>query len=133
MQQEKISEKQATFFTGVSYRHIALLPESFLSLTCHAPHDITDKDVTPYLPKGNAEAPMATLMQECRNILKEHPINQKRLQNGQKPATDIWPWSQGHPAKLPSFKATYQHTGGIVTAVDLLKGLAILTQLPVVV
>lgn len=126
---QKLGSDQINFITGVSYRHIALLSDKFSQLTCCAPHDITDKRVDTYLPSGENDKGVLELMESARQILLESEVNKTRVKNGKLPATDIWPWSQGLMPKLPSFKDTFNKTGGIVTAVDLLKGLATLTGL----
>jgi 2,3-bisphosphoglycerate-independent phosphoglycerate mutase len=117
------------FFPGVSYRNIALLPESLVGLQTSAPHDITDKPVGPHWPQGTAEAEMTMLIEKARVILAASPVNARRIQAGKLPVTDIWPWSQGVTPQLPSFKDRHGLSGGIVTAVDLLRGLAYLTGL----
>lgn len=124
-----LGSDEVIFHTGVSYRHIALLSNRFSGLTTCAPHDITDKLVESYFPHGQNDDQMSVFLSKARAILANSQVNKKRIQNGQLPATDIWPWSQGLMPTLPSFKETYNKTGGIVTAVDLLKGLAVLTDL----
>lgn len=119
----------AQFFPGVGYRNIILVEEKFANLKCTAPHDITDKPVEPFLPKGPLENEMLAFIKKCQEILQNSKVNQERLKQGKSPATSIWPWSQGPMPKMPSFKETHHKTGGIVTAVDLLRGLAQLTGL----
>jgi 2,3-bisphosphoglycerate-independent phosphoglycerate mutase len=120
---------EAMFYTGVSYRHILLLDQKFLNLTCSPPHDITDKNIKDFLPQGqNAQALMA-FMQKCQSILDNSNINKKRIQNNLAPANSIWPWGQGREMKLPSFYDKFGLEGGVVTAVDLLKGLGQLAGL----
>ncbi|MGE4170498.1 MAG: cofactor-independent phosphoglycerate mutase [Candidatus Margulisiibacteriota bacterium] len=118
-----------TFFTGVSYRHILRMDQRFLDLKTHAPHDVTDKAVAPYWPSGSTAAELMALVDEAAELLRTHPVNVGRLSEGKKPVTHIWPWSQGRYPSLPSFKEIWGLTGGIVTAVDLLRGLATLTGL----
>jgi 2,3-bisphosphoglycerate-independent phosphoglycerate mutase len=120
---------KAQFFPGVGYRNIILLEEKFAKLTCTAPHDITDKPYAAFLPKGELESEMMDFILKCQAILKNSEINKARIKNGKSPATSLWPWSQGPMPKMPSFKQTHGHSGGIVTAVDLLRGLAQLTGL----
>jgi 2,3-bisphosphoglycerate-independent phosphoglycerate mutase len=119
----------AEFFPGVGYRNIALLDEKFLNLTSTAPHDITDKPVQDFWPKGDTENDLLSFIEECQTVMAKSEVNQKRIKEGKNPATSIWPWSQGPLPKLPSFKEKYNLTGGIVTAVDLLKGLGKLSGL----
>jgi len=126
---EAFSGSLVTFFSGVSYRNIALFPEHLVDVTTTAPHDITDQNVTPYWPQGNPANEIRDIVLKAREILRQSPINQRRIASGQLPVTDIWPWSQGTMPNLPSFKERHGVTGGIVTAVDLLRGLAALTDL----
>jgi len=121
--------KGVTFYPGVGYRNIVVLDKKFNSLTTTAPHDITDQSTTPYLPKGDTQSEIEKFIEECHQILKNSPINKQREKENKKPANNIWPWSQGKMPILPSFKDTHGLTGGIITAVDLLKGLGVLAGL----
>ena len=127
--QSHFSKDVAQFFPGVGYRNIILIDEKFANLRCTAPHDITDKAFEPYLPKGDLETEILGFITTCQDILTRSKINKTRVKNGLSPANSIWPWSQGPMPKMPSFKETHGLTGGIVTAVDLLRGLAQLTGL----
>ena len=117
------------FYTGVSYRHIMVADQSFLGLSCTAPHDITDKAVADYWPKGDNEKALMAVIEEARGVLASASKNAERLAAGKYAATDIWPWSQGRLPALPSFMSAFGVTGGIVTAVDLLRGLGCLSGL----
>lgn len=123
------SESDIQFFSGVGYRHIVLLNQKFLNLKTTAPHDILDRNVTTFLPQGDLQNEMEAFILEAREVLKNSKINKHRIEKGLPAATDIWPWSQGRLPELPSFKTKFGKTGGIITAVDLLKGLAQLTGL----
>ena len=127
--QQKMDQKSIQFFTGVSYRHIVLLSDQYHSVTCSAPHDASDKQIDPFLPKGKNEQEIFQLMHHANEILRQSKVNKKRIQNGKLPANSIWPWSQGKIPTFPSFQEKYGLSGGIITAVDLLKGLAKLTGL----
>jgi 2,3-bisphosphoglycerate-independent phosphoglycerate mutase len=109
------------FYPGVGYRNIVLLPKKYKSLVTTAPHDIIDQDISASLPKGDYENDMASFITECHHRIKKSSIDTA--------STHIWPWSQGPYPKMPSFKKKFAISGGIVTAVDLLKGLATLTGL----
>jgi len=117
------------FFPGVSYRNIALFPEGLVDVTTTAPHDITDKPVGSWWPQGPGAVGISEIVETARRVLAESPVNERRIRAGKLPVTDIWPWSQGPMPFLPSFKERHGVTGGIVTAVDLLRGLAHLTGL----
>ncbi len=113
----------AQFFAGVSYRNLVLMDEKYLDLHCTPPHDITGKDIRHYLPKGNEDLLLISMMQESQTIINSSVVNRNRISKGQIPVTDIWLWGQGRPKEFESFQHKYGLTGGIVTAVDLLKGI----------
>jgi 2,3-bisphosphoglycerate-independent phosphoglycerate mutase len=117
------------FYTGVSYRHIMVVDKAFLGLSCMAPHDITDKPVAAYWPRGDAAEGLLAIITEAREVLANAETNRVRQAAGKLAATDIWPWSQGALPSLPSFVSEFGVTGGIVTAVDLLRGLGCLSGL----
>ncbi len=123
------SESGTAFFPGVSYRNIALFPEALVSVSTTPPHDITDQSVAAYWPSGAASEGVMEIVSTARAVLAASPVNHRRIKEGKMPVTDIWPWSQGEMPNLPSFKTRHGLTGGIVTAVDLLRGLALLTDL----
>lgn len=111
------------FYGGVSYRHLFVwenAPESF-NLT--PPHDISDRKIKEYLP---SDATILDLMKKSEKILKNHPINQKRIAEGKNPATSMWIWGEGTKPALDNFHETYGKKGAVVSAVDLIKGIAIL-------
>ncbi len=120
---DELQDEFSQFFPGVSYRHILLLPDQFTDLVTCAPHDIIDQTIEAHLPHGTHADILTQFITRANRILSAHPINQQRIQNGLSPANAIWPWSQGKMPQLPPFKEKYQLSGGIITAVDLLKGL----------
>lgn len=112
------------FYGGVSYRHLFVwnnAPESF-KLT--PPHDISDRKIKDYLP---SDEKILELMKKSEKILKNHPINQKRIAEGKNPATSMWIWGEGKRPALSSFADLYGKKGAVVSAVDLIKGIAILS------
>ncbi len=112
------------FYGGVSYRHLFVwnnAPESF-SLT--PPHDISDRKIKDYLP---SDEKILELMKKSEKILKNHPINQKRIAEGKNPATSMWIWGEGKKPALSKFTDLYGKSGAVVSAVDLIKGIAILS------
>ncbi len=126
---QAFEDSEISFVAGVSYRHIMIAPKRLLQLTTTAPHDIIGKNITPYIPKGNEEETLAQIMEKAAKVLTDSSVNKKRQQKNKGWASAIWPWSQGQIPTLPSFKETYGMTGGIITAVDLLKGLGKLAGL----
>ncbi|MDR0696803.1 MAG: cofactor-independent phosphoglycerate mutase [Christensenellaceae bacterium] len=115
------------FYSGVSYRHCLILKETVdvSKIILTPPHDITNKNIKEYLPKGSMAYKFKEMIQNSEKILKNHPINLKRIADGKKPATHIWLWGAGLKPNLTSFRELYGLKGTIISAVDLLKGIAI--------
>ncbi|MER3395624.1 MAG: cofactor-independent phosphoglycerate mutase [Acidimicrobiia bacterium] len=121
---------EARFYAGVSYRNICVLDDSYSEAECTPPHDLTDKEVL--LPVGPAASKLIEIMDRSRQILAEHPINEARRAKGQLPATQIWLWGQGKIPSVEPFVNRYGMSGALITAVDLVRGLGVLTGLEVV-
>jgi len=113
------------FYGGTSYRHCALLKGSMCSTDFTPPHDITDKKIGEYLPKGEGNEIFTNLIKQSMDILREHPINKSRIEAGKKPANAIWFWGKGTKPLLPKFEEMYHLHGAMISAVDLLKGIAV--------
>jgi 2,3-bisphosphoglycerate-independent phosphoglycerate mutase len=119
------------FHAGVSYRNILVWrgqsPESpFVGTTGQPPHDIPDKPVSDYLPKGPGREILVALMEASRPLLANHPTNLARIARGEKPATQIWLWGLGKAPQVSSFADTYGPQGAIISAVDLVRGVGML-------
>lgn len=78
------------FFPGVSYRHLMVWRDGQEKMETTPPHDITDKKISGYLPKGDGAERLLKLMQASQPILADHPVNKRRQANGQRTATSIW-------------------------------------------
>ena len=111
------------FYGGVSYRHLFVWEDAPKSFTLTPPHDISDRKISEFLPSDQR---ILDLMKKSEEILKNHPINQKRVAEGKNPATSMWIWGEGTRPSLGNFRETYGKTGAVVSAVDLIKGIAIL-------
>ncbi len=116
--------REFTFYPGVSYRHIMIWHDGKTEVASTPPHDITNKDVSPYLPRGNGSEILIALMEKVHAFLKEHPANKKRETSGRSPANGIWLWGQGKRTVLPSFQSKFGLKGATVAAVDLVKGIS---------
>jgi len=117
-------------YPGVEYRHLMVISGyDNPSLKATPPHDITGKEIGPYLPNDPL---LQELMDRSREVLRDHPVNVRRREAGRKEATSIWPWGQGKGMKVPTLKAEYGITGSMISAVDLLKGLGILRGMEVI-
>ncbi|MDD1697637.1 MAG: cofactor-independent phosphoglycerate mutase [Methanoregula sp.] len=111
------------FRPGVSYRNLLVVHDG-KGATSTPPHDIVGKNIADYLPKGGDAGRLLQCMEKSLEIFFEHKVNYARQQSGKLPATQIWPWSGGHKPAFPSFEKKYGKKGGVISAVDLLNGIA---------
>lgn len=113
------------FYTGVSYRHCLIWHGGTTEL-CNMtpPHDITGKVIGPHLSTAETARPLLEMMEKSFDLLKDHPVNKARVAAGRRPANCIWLWGEGKRPALRPFEALYGIKGGMVSAVDLLKGIA---------
>jgi 2,3-bisphosphoglycerate-independent phosphoglycerate mutase len=112
-----------TLHAGISYRNLLVVRDGSGAVTV-PPHDIVGSPVSGYLPETGDAPLLRRCMRECRKIFAEHPVNQARIREGLLPATDIWPWSGGKRPDLIQFREKYGRSGGMISAVDLLNGIA---------
>jgi 2,3-bisphosphoglycerate-independent phosphoglycerate mutase len=131
---EKIGSDEIHFYPGVRYRHICKIKghEDTLMAECTPPHDIPDKPIAVFLPKGPGSELLRDLMEKSKAILKEHPVNLKRKARGDIPATMIWLfWGSGKIPEMPPFRKTFGLKAAITSGVDLLRGLAKMAEMEV--
>lgn len=126
--QEALSTKKYDFYSGVSYRN-CLISHGGTVAELTAPHDISGKVIGEYLP---SDSELKELIINSYDILKDHPVNLKRIADGKNPANAIWLWGAGTKPKLPSFESLYGLKGAVISAVDLLKGIAIAADMDVI-
>ena len=114
------------FYSGVSYRHCLTVKDGTTELgTMTPPHDISGRVIGEYLSNNENAKPLIDLMKKSFAVLKDHPVNKKRIENGRRPANSIWLWGEGRKPALQNFFEKNGVKGGIVSAVDLLKGIGI--------
>ena len=108
------------FYTGTSYRHLLIWHHGkVVELT--APHDILTRRIGEYLP---SDPVLRDMMVRSYDILKDHPVNVKRRAEGKNPANSAWFWGAGTRPALTSFEEKNGVRGAMISAVDLLKGIA---------
>ena len=115
-----------SFYGGISYRHLLVWHKCDKQFRLTPPHDISNKVITEYLPDSEI---ILDLMKRSYDILKDHPINKARVERGLHPANSIWIWGQGKKPELTSFKEKYGIDGVVISAVDLVKGIGICSQM----
>lgn len=123
--QEKLGNDQYSFHAGVSYRHCLIIAHGSVNMQLTPPHDISGKKIGAYLPAGDGSGELAELIRRSNELLYSHPVNLARKAAGKNPANSIWFWGQGTRPALENFRERYGLSGGMVSAVDLLKGIAI--------
>lgn len=123
--QEHFGNEVFKFYSGVSYRHCLVWHNGTLDLgDLIPPHDITGKTINEYLSKNENAQVLINMMKESYDLLVSHPINLRRISEGKRPANSIWLWGEGTKPSLPSFYEKYGLKASVISAVDLLKGIA---------
>jgi len=123
---DSLGDDSIRFYPGVSYRHILKLKgrEDALLAVCTPPHDIPDKPIKDFLPRGGGSEFLRELMERSEAVLRGHPVNLSRQARGDIPATTIWLfWGSGQVPAMPAFKQVYGKSAALTSGVDLLKGL----------
>lgn len=129
---ENFETETIKFHPGISYRHImTYIDKTEPDAVCYPPHDITGKPIKEHMPEGGGDEMMIRLMEESRNIFAGHEVNRKRIADGKNPASMIWLWGQGRKPSMPSFSETYGLRAAVISAVDLVKGLASILKMDV--
>lgn len=122
---KKFGSKDLQFFPGKMYRHILLCKKgNDFEVETAQPHDIQGQRFEPHLPKGKGSDLLKKFILESRAMLENHPINQKRAEEGNAKANMIWFWGGGVRPKLEPFEKKFKGIkGGVISAVDILQGL----------
>ncbi|MCD8041928.1 MAG: cofactor-independent phosphoglycerate mutase [Tannerellaceae bacterium] len=128
--QQELSNDRVTFHTGISYRHLLVVKGGDKHLDCTPPHDVPLKPFRPLLIKATtpeAEETAALLNElilRSQELLKNHPVNLKRVAAGKDPANSIWPWSPGYRPAMQTMQQMYGFkNGAVISAVDLIRGI----------
>ena len=137
--QKELGSDDVNFFPGVSYRHLLKIKGGVKQLNCTAPHDVPGTAFAEVMIK--AETPEAqetayllnNLILRSQELLENHPVNLKRAAAGKDKANSIWPWSPGYKPEMKTLLETYKlHSGSVISAVDLIKGIGVYAGLKVI-
>lgn len=136
---EKLNDGIASFYPGVSYRHLIKVKNGNKNLDCTPPHDVVGTPFQDVLIKGmDAEAQktadyLNNLILKSQELLKDHPINLKRIAEGKDPANSIWPWSPGFRPQMETLQELYGiQSGSVISAVDLIMGIGVYAGLDLI-
>lgn len=129
---EKLGNDIYKFYSGVAYRHCLVVDNGTTELgTMTPPHDISGRVVGKYLSTHKNAKELIELMKKSYDILKDHPVNIERIAKGERPANSIWLWGEGIKPSLENFKEKFGISAAVISAVDLLKGIGILSGMQV--
>ena len=129
--QEQLGNEYIHFYTGVQYRHLLVVKDGNKRLDCTPPHDVPLKPFRPLLIKPECPEAQDTanllndLILRSQSLLKDHPVNLKRIAEGKDPANSIWPWSPGYRPKMECLSDRFPQIkrGAVISAVDLINGI----------
>lgn len=125
---KELQSENYQFYTGTSYRHCMIWKNgTVVELT--PPHDHLTEVIHPYLPQ---DAMLREMQKRSYEILANHPINQERRAKGLNPANSLWFWGAGTKPMLYAFSEKYGKNGAMISAVDLLKGIAVGAKMQVI-
>ncbi len=121
------SQRDFLLRAGVSYRNILVdrTGRGYIGVTTTPPHEIPRQPWSKHLPTGgDAAKVLVNLMESAADVLMDHPVNQARVRAGLRPANMAWIWGQGTRPLMPAFQERFGLRGAMITAVDLLAGIA---------
>lgn len=128
---ERLRLENADLYAGISYRHCFVLRNARVGTLLTPPHDITGKPIKDCLPKGEYGEMLLDFQKRSWEILKDAPVNLERIRQGKRPANSCWFWGEGTRPAIPTYREKFGLSGGVVSAVDLIKGLGICAGLEV--
>ena len=129
--QKELGSDRVKFYPGVSYRHLLVIKNGKNDVECTPPHDVPGTSFHDVMvqAKGSNTATadlLNALILKSQKILKNHPVNSSRKEQGKDPANSIWMWSPGNKPKMKTFKELYGlEKGAVISAVDLIQGIGI--------
>lgn len=129
--QQNLGNEIYSYYSGVSYRHCLVWQNGTIGedMSLTPPHDISGRCIREYIPQGENTDPLYDMMKKSYDLLKDHPVNIDRINRGKRPANSIWLWGEGTKPALDTFYSKFNVHGSMISAVDLLKGIAICAEM----
>ncbi|GIX05909.1 MAG: homoserine kinase [Candidatus Poribacteria bacterium] len=118
-----LESEEIRFYPGVQYRHLMVAPRAWGNVQTTPPHDVPGEPYVEHLPRGEAAERLIELIHRSWEVLQEHPVNAKRRAAGKGEANSIWLWGQGTAPQMPPYPKKYGLQGGVISAVDLVRGI----------
>jgi len=135
---EKLANDIIEFHKGISYRHLMVVKGGNNDLNFTPPHDVPgtpykDVMITPTSKDGESTCnQLNDLILKSQDLLKDHPINLKRIAEGKDPANSVWFWSSGYKPSMKTLKEKFGISGVVISAVDIIKGLGVYAGMDVI-
>jgi 2,3-bisphosphoglycerate-independent phosphoglycerate mutase len=120
----RLGDECFQFHAGVSYRHLLVWRKGEEGMETTPPHDLSDRPIAPHWPRGPGSGQLRRIMEASRALLRDHPVNEERRAAGRPPVSQVWLWGQGRAPSMPSFASVYGLRGACISAVDLVRGVA---------
>ncbi len=128
----KLGTSSIKLFPGVSYRHIMRWTGGPTDVRTYPPHETVGRKLSEILPEGDGDVVLRKFIDDSINLLNDLPFNKRRREEGISPANTLWPWSPGRAPQLTAFSKKRGVTGGLISAVDVVRGLGVLTGLQII-
>ncbi|HKL32392.1 MAG TPA: cofactor-independent phosphoglycerate mutase [Tangfeifania sp.] len=136
---EKLGDENLKFYPGVSYRHLLVYKGGDKNINCTPPHDVQGAPFKDVLVSEKTKKGIETvrklndLILKSQELLQNHPINKKRIEEGKDSANSIWPWSPGYKPNMPTLKEMYGiNRSAVISAVDLIHGIGVYAGMEVI-
>lgn len=137
----RLADGRFKIYTGVSYRHLLKIKDADKRISCTPPHDVPGAPAMDVMVKSDVPEAEETadyinsLILDSQEILRDHPVNLRRIAEGKDPANSIWPWSPGYKPSMETMMTLFGIKKGVViSAVDLIRGIGVYAGLkPVIV
>jgi len=113
-----------SIYPGIAYRHLLVWEQGPEYAKTIPPHDVLDQNMASYLNHGG-EDPVVGIIRLSWDCLEDHPVNIERRRRGLSEATSVWLWGQGRALDIPLFNDKFGLQGGVISAVDLLRGIGV--------
>lgn len=127
---QNLGDNKIAFYPGVSYRHLLVIKGGNKNVHCTPPHDVPGTLFEQVLPASKIPEAEKTsevlngLIKRSQEILKNHPVNERRKSQGKDPANSIWPWSPGYKPAMPTLNEMFGiKRSAVISAVDLIHGI----------
>ncbi|HMM05902.1 MAG TPA: cofactor-independent phosphoglycerate mutase [Clostridiales bacterium] len=123
--QKELDDEIFSLYPSVSFRNILLWRNGATDMTFHPAHEIMGKPLGDHLPEGSMADQAIDYMKKAQEILAKHPYNKEKIAKGERPANGLWLWGPGVKTSLPSFHDRYGLKAGVISGVDLIRGIGI--------